>query len=299
MQAWALAEAMERRHGEAPFALVQSADFLATGIFVSRRSGRVHAVRCSSSADLYDEADGLRSRREKLRSWLERAAMRRADVTYAPSQFVSDHFRSKYGMKVRVIRPPLTRFAEVAPLPFSTPPRYLLHFGQLMARKGTAHIAKALPIAWRDAPDLTMVWSGKCRNEEDLNAWRAQLGENSGRVIYTGPLNRAQIAQLLQGADAAVLPSMVDNLPNTVIESLAYGVPVIGTRGTSIDEVVEDFRTGHLVEVGDVQALARAMVAVWHWKSPVNKGFVWDGPVARDMDPAIAVRNFVALTAAG
>ena len=60
-----------------------------------------------------------------------------------------------------------------------------------------------------------------------------------------------------------MLPSLADNLPNAVAESLALSVPVIGSRGASIDEMVEHGRSGELVPLGDVEALADALVRAW------------------------------------
>ena len=77
-----------------------------------------------------------------------------------------------------------------------------------------------------------------------------------------------------------MLPSQVDNLPNTVIESLSLGIPVLGSRGASIDELVEEGRTGHLVELGDVHGLAETLVRMWLKRSPVAKGFTWQSAIA-------------------
>jgi len=152
-----------------------------------------------------------------------------------------------------------------------------------------------LPLAWREAPDLTMVWSGVCRDQRKLEEWRSWWGERSDQVIITGALRKPDLYAILQRAEAAVLPSQVDNLPNTVIESLMFGVPVLGTRGASIDELVEDGRTGHLIALGDAVGLADALVALWHHRSLVRRGFDWDLPVARAMKPECAVANLIAL----
>jgi glycosyltransferase involved in cell wall biosynthesis len=88
---------------------------------------------------------------------------------------------------------------------------------------------------------------------------------------------------VLKRADAAVLPSQADNLPNTVIESLVFGIPVLGSRGASIDELVEEGRTGHLVALGDVQGLAGALVKMWFKQTGVSKGFKWDSAVYEEM----------------
>lgn len=61
LQSYALARVLEHRHALAPFDLIQSADYLAPGLFVRHRSDRVHAVRCSSAADLYNAFDQNRS----------------------------------------------------------------------------------------------------------------------------------------------------------------------------------------------------------------------------------------------
>jgi glycosyltransferase involved in cell wall biosynthesis len=296
LQARALAIALERRHALAPFELVQSADYQAAGLFVSRRPGRVHVVRCSSSADLYNKYDERQSRAEALRGYLERRVMRSADIVYAPSKYLADHFRRDYKIDVQVLRPP--KYLQETPAekpPFPLPKRFLFHFGQLRKRKGTDLLARALPLAWAEAPDLTMVWSGHYWKDEILDSWRALWGQRAEQVHVTGPLLRAQTYAVLQRADATVLPSLVDNLPNAVIESLMLGIPVIGTRGASIDELVEEGKTGHLVEVGDAQGLANALVRTWLRQTPVRKGFSWDSEIAGEMSPGRAVENLVSL----
>jgi glycosyltransferase involved in cell wall biosynthesis len=249
------------------------------------------------AADLYNAADNRHSGTERLREILERHAMRRADIAYAPSRYVADHFATTHGIDVRVIRPPgcVDSIAQ-ADARLALPERFLLHFGQLIARKGTEALAEALPLAWAEAPDLTMVWTGSLATPQEWRRWRGLWGDKAGQVWETGPLPRVQLYAVLQRAEASVIPSLVDNLPNTMIESLVFGVPVIGSRGASIDELVEEGVTGHLTEPGDVSALAAAIVRVWRRRSPVQRGFEWRLPA--EMLPERAVENLVALASA-
>jgi glycosyltransferase involved in cell wall biosynthesis len=297
LHAKALAAALECRHAAAPFRLVQSADILATGLFVRRRPDRVHVVRCSCAADLYGKF-GQKSGRllELCRGYLERLAMRRADVAYAPSRYLAEYFQRVHHIKVRVVRPPIySEFTSLQNPSIALPARFFLHFGQFNERKGTALLAAALPIAWKTAPDLTMVWSGHCKDERDLERWRSLWGERADQVHITGPLKRPEVYAVLRQADAAILPSQVDNLPNTVIESLMLGVPVVGSLGASIDELVEDGRTGHLVALGDVHGLANAVARMWLKETPVSKGFDWRSELTAEMQPERAVANLIAL----
>lgn len=296
LQAKALAAALERRHSEAPFALVQSSDLLAAGLFVRHRRGRIHVVRCSSAADLYNKIDGAASKQQWWRSYLERLSIRRADLSYAPSRYIADYFVNTHGINVRVIRPP--RHLEIrssSPPTVPLPSRFFFHFGQLTERKGTDLLARALPLAWRTVPDLAMVWSGRFSNQHKLEHWRSLWGDRARQVHITGPLSKSELYAVLQRADAAVLPSQVDNLPNTVIESLMFGIPVIGSRGASIDELVDENLNGHLVRLGDANELAQALVRMWKRDSPVRKGFEWKSSIADEMRPECAVANLIGL----
>jgi glycosyltransferase involved in cell wall biosynthesis len=288
-----LARALEQRHAKAPFDLIQSSDYRATGLFVRRRAGRVHAVRCSSATDLWGAYDQRRTIFDVARGYLERRTMRRANVAYSPSSFLADYFRRVHGMDVVVIRPPAHIMSSQLPLEFALPDRYFIHFGLFIRRKGTDVLARALPIAWKRAPDLTMVWSGVCWDQQKLKEWQRLWGNRADLVQITGPLPRDQLYTVLQGAAAAVLPSLADNLPNTVIESLSLGIPVIGTRGASIDELVEEGKTGHLVDIEDVDGLADTLANMWLQQSSVAKGFKWQSPIATEMKPERAVQNLL------
>jgi glycosyltransferase involved in cell wall biosynthesis len=294
-QAHKLAAAMERRHQVAHFDIVQSADFRAVGLAVRRVPNRVHLVRCSSAADLYNCFDGHVSRADKRREELERRAIRNADRAYAPSRFVAEHYQREHGIHLEVVRPPFG--AEVTPAaepPCALPNRFFLHFGQLIRRKGTHWLCEALKRVFDVEPSFRMVWAGP-GDIGEIDALLAGLGRHRAKVQVLGPLPKPQIYAVLQNSEAAVLPSLVDNLPNTVIESLMLGIPVIGTRGASIDELVQDGVTGELVLPGDVDGLASIILKVWRGQSAVQKGFVWCGGGADEMQPERAIHNFLKL----
>lgn len=68
-----------------------------------------------------------------------------------------------------------------------------------------------------------------------------------------------QMAALYNAADVFVLPSLEDNLPNTVVESLACGTPVAAFDVGGIPDMVEHGVNGYLAPVKDVAALADAI----------------------------------------
>jgi glycosyltransferase involved in cell wall biosynthesis len=290
-----LARALEARHAERHFNAVQSADYLATGLFVPRRGARRHLVRCSSASDLWASSEGDERLVRRLEAWLERIAIRRADVAYAPSRFVASHLARRLRREVHILRPPA--FLEVKPAegpPRSLPPRFLMHVGKPQRSKGTALLASLLPRIWAEEPGFTLVVAGVAREAlDDLAGGR--WGPQTKRVLALGPLEKPDLYAALSRAEAVVQPSLVDNLPNTVIESLLLGVPVVAFDGLSFDELIEPDVTGELVPIGDQEALTAALLRVWRGQSRARKGFTWRAAVAEEMRPNCAVANLLTL----
>jgi len=70
------------------------------------------------------------------------------------------------------------------------------------------------------------------------------------------------LSQIYSAADLFILPSLEDNLPNTMLESMACGTPVIAFATGGIPDAVGDGQTGKLVPPGDLDALAQAIVTL-------------------------------------
>ena len=51
------------------------------------------------------------------------------------------------------------------------------------------------------------------------------------------------------------MPSRVDNYPNVCLEAQVFGIPVIGTYDSSLDEMIDDSITGYLALNGDVESI--------------------------------------------
>ncbi|MCX7767250.1 MAG: glycosyltransferase family 4 protein, partial [Candidatus Sumerlaeia bacterium] len=68
------------------------------------------------------------------------------------------------------------------------------------------------------------------------------------------------IGQVYSGIDINLLISAEEGFGRTIIEAGYYGVPSIGTRIGGIPEVIENERTGYLVELDDVEQLSSAIL---------------------------------------
>jgi sugar transferase (PEP-CTERM/EpsH1 system associated) len=70
---------------------------------------------------------------------------------------------------------------------------------------------------------------------------------------------KTNIPEIMNTLDIFVLPSLSEGMPNTVLEAMSCGVPVIATSVGGVPEVIEDEETGILIESQDEDALAMAL----------------------------------------
>jgi len=82
----------------------------------------------------------------------------------------------------------------------------------------------------------------------------------SDKVIFLG--NQTRVEAVLPCADLFLLPSEEESFGLAALEALACGVPVIGSSGTGLVEVVDDFTNGFLLPVGDTTSMARAAISL-------------------------------------
>lgn len=73
------------------------------------------------------------------------------------------------------------------------------------------------------------------------------------------PGARADIPELMRGFDVYAISSIAEGTPGSVLEAMASGLPVAGTRVGGMPEVIDDGRTGHLVPPRDPEAMAAAL----------------------------------------
>ncbi|MGE0452859.1 MAG: glycosyltransferase [Vicinamibacteria bacterium] len=131
--------------------------------------------------------------------------------------------------------------------------------GRLVEKKGFAVLVEA---AAKTGVRLHVAIAGAGDLAPALRERAAALG---APVTLVGPLGHDLVPRALRAADVVAVPSVVDRagnvdgLPNTLLEALAAGRPLVASRVAGIPEVVEDGRNGVLVAPGDPDALAAAL----------------------------------------
>jgi glycosyltransferase involved in cell wall biosynthesis len=191
-----------------------------------------------------------------------RRTMARAAGLLVPSGFLQDVF-ARHHIASRVV-PNIVDLQRFQPLPH---PESAGRAPQLMIARNLEPIygidvalrAFARVLAQHSGATLVIAGSGPLR--DDLKALAASLGIES-RVRFTGQLDPDQMAALYADSALSINPSHADNMPNSVLEAMASGVPVVSTRVGGVPYIVQHGRTAMLVPPGDHRAMADAILQV-------------------------------------
>lgn len=147
------------------------------------------------------------------------------------------------------------RFREKFGLAAGTP--IVAFVGHKTAGKGALDLLEASQPLVAERPDLAIAMVG-APTQAFAQRYRALPARVRDKVLDLR-LAEQDKHDLLAASSALVLPSRDDSFGIVLLEAWLHGVPVIGARAGGIPDVIEEGRTGLLVQYGDVRALADAI----------------------------------------
>ena len=131
----------------------------------------------------------------------------------------------------------------------------VLYVGSLEERKGVLVLAKALNKVFEKFPNFKARFIGKDTTRNNLNIstveYIKQLVDEKHRdkLEFLGQLKNFELNSYINKAKCAVYPSLFDNFPYVVLETMATGTPIVGSKNSGMVEMLEDntsiYKTGN------------------------------------------------------
>ena len=226
--------------------------FAAPAIWIARLRGCPVVVNYRGG-----EADAFLQRAV---GWV-RPSLRRSAALLVPSGFLEAVFlKHGFGSTVvpNVIN--LERFgaATACPVPAGGRAPSVLVARHLEPIYDNATALRAFALLAARYPAAQLVIAG-CGPEAEMLAALAEHLDVAQAVRFTGRVDNSAMAGLYREADIMLNPSLVDNMPNSVLEALAGGVAVVSTDVGGVPYLVEHRRSALLVPPRNPQAMADAM----------------------------------------
>ena len=133
----------------------------------------------------------------------------------------------------------------------------VLSVGRLTEQKGQIHLVRAMRRVVDEEPRMRLLIAGEGELEDELRQAIRALGLE-GNVRLLGL--RTDIDRLLASVDVFALPSLWEGLSIALLEAMAASLPIVATRVSGTEEVLDNGRNGHVVEPRDEAALGEGLL---------------------------------------
>jgi glycosyltransferase involved in cell wall biosynthesis len=201
---------------------------------------------------------------------LEAYSAARAFAITTPSRFQANEISSRRrwpAERVRVIPNPISSTVLEAGLKFArngNSEQTVLYTGRLAPVKGIETLLAAAKLVHEQNPAVTFVLAGPWQMPAAPKTYGLALNEKSAHgVRWVGPKDQQELIAWYQRAALFVMPSYFESFGISVMEAMAFGLPVICSRVGGIPETVADGVTGWLCEPGDARELATAITQLF------------------------------------
>lgn len=221
------------------------------------------------------QKDGAFSAADEERIRREGAAIAAAPLVTAPSRFVLDAVREKYGCALASAAVVANPAPEVEARSLwrreRADPNRILFVGRFDRIKGADILLQAFAMLAADYPRLRLSFAGPAHGALQYGDRKFDretfLGEMlppqvAARIDFLGVVGAEALAQLRASAFLTVVASRIEMFPNVLLESMAHGAPTVATRVGGIPEIASDGENAVLAapEAGAVAAAVRRLL---------------------------------------
>jgi glycosyltransferase involved in cell wall biosynthesis len=183
--------------------------------------------------------------------------LRAADRVVVPSGFLEEVFAG-FGVATTIV-PNVVDLDHFSPAPVPAEELHLLVARSLEPLYGIDTALRACGLLHGRGVPVRLTVAGAGPEAASLRSLAGELGIDR-QVRFAGHVDNAAMGQLYRATRIALNPSRADNMPISILEAMACGVPVVSTRVGGVPYLVADGRTALLVPPDDAVAMAEAVL---------------------------------------
>ena len=215
--------------------------------------------------------------KNQMLKW-ENQMLKKADVLTSCSSILKKMVISEYDISNKII--------NVIPNPANIVDFYcdnkikkannLLFVGSLEERKGVVVLAKALNLVFKERPNINIIFIGKdtVRNHKNISTKKLILDivkkEYHDKITFLGQIANKDLNRYFNEARVAIFPSLFDNFPYVVLEAMATGIEIVGSKNSGMVDMLNNY--DEIYDTGSYEDLAKKIIIQYDnsLKHPVN-----------------------------
>ncbi len=217
-----------------------------------------------ANKEKYDFEACLKTKR--IDEEIQFAALKKADAIITPSNLMNKLVKYKTGRTAYTVESPVC-VDKYGTLDLNeqeiTEDKYWVTYSAMIYRKSILMLSEMIDSLLDEYPDMKYVMIGRDREvyyKQNFvmasDMFYQNIIKNRDRFVFMGEISdRKRLFSIVKNARICILPTRIDNLPNTVLEAMALGKIVISSDKTSVEQLITDGYNGFLTEIDNAKEL--------------------------------------------
>jgi glycosyltransferase involved in cell wall biosynthesis len=249
-------EQIQRASGYLNYSLIHAHDWLTFQAAVYLKSLSRKPLICHVHSTEFDRSA---ERGDALVYSIEQEGLRKADRAITVSHLTASRIENEYSVdpaKIRIIHNAYhTEQISTSNKRFLKDP-VVLFLGRITRQKGPQTFLEVARRVIKNHSEVRFIMAGEGDMQEELLYRTAQYRMGT-RFLFTGFLNRRDVAKMLSITDILIAPSLCEPFGITVLEAMGYGIPVIVSTGSGVAEIVQNMIQ---IDSWDIEGMAKVIL---------------------------------------
>lgn len=232
------------------FQLVHFSNFENMSFFYRKK---IPSISRLSSLDYLWETNKTNFFLKFITNFIEKKSLDNVDLVLSPSSYLKKELKKKYNIDAKII-PQI--FDEKFSIKRSKNRNLLITFGAISKGKGSNTIISKIHKILNINSNIEYIWVGNVdkKDERSNNFFLKKLRLNTiykKRVYVKSAMKQKKLLKVLQKSCLAIFPSYRENSPNSCLEALGLGIPVVARENSGFDDLIINNKNGFLFNKND------------------------------------------------
>jgi len=253
-RSWSIYKKIKKENNILPFDIIHYTNWKATGLFRLRIPS---VLRISSYDKLYDNNPNIQHFDKRISKILEKICILRFKYIFGPGKYIATIIENDLNLRnrIEILPSPLTRHSVNKNFIIKNyGKKIIVYAGTLNRSKGVELLFEIIVKILQEDENIIFFISGKpgILNGISIKETLIDLiNEFPNNIIWHEDLRKDDLLSVFGQADLVLIPSIIDNFPNTALEAMSQNSIILASSTSSLDTLITNNINGFLLDTRD------------------------------------------------